>query len=608
MELLEEEEALISELRRQLEEEDLKPEERIVLLNDSLNKVLSSAALQTDSSALTRVKTGLYHSGVLTHCVRLLSLSPSRLGGNWTSAATLAHLTSSSCVGVEPGSRSEAFHRLFLPSVMEALLSLASQLMSRAEGSSLFRKVMDSVGWLLSAHPHLTAQVLSSAHYEHIQMCDDVTVSLLCIQMWIQTCTVNRGFLSQLGDESALLLLNEAVAQLALSSDSAVGGASTRLMLLMANQLGLRLHSLLLSFTGLDSLLEKDWRGRGFEQDVDQLISVVQRETAVSRQPEASAERVRAACVIQAAWRSLQTRRRLRGLSRAVSALQRSYRARRRRLQEQEAARQWEEQLRYQVCVRRRQARRRFHQKQRELLLLLPPDQVRPYLEECERRAAVVIQSVWRGFRERRRRSDVLRASQRQQRAARTLQRAGRRLLEKRRAAEAPPPPRTGEEGLTDRRRAEFKQQVEEYIGAHRSTRVSAEECASLHEEVQPLLRAALQGGEQRRREEQRVEALLACARTQLQLLRDAPPLSAVTATQAESFLSPSASVAARARDAHNATLQASRLPWGRTLGEMTHTGQEAGPAHLQELEAELGGLFIGGSAVDGVKPRHQDE
>uniref|UniRef100_A0A3B5MFD1 IQ motif containing B1 n=1 Tax=Xiphophorus couchianus TaxID=32473 RepID=A0A3B5MFD1_9TELE len=510
------------------------------------------------SGALTRVKTRFYHSGVLSHCVRVLSLSPSRLRGIWASAATLAHLTSSCCVGAEPGSRSEAFHRLFLPSVVDVLLSLAGQLMSRSEAPPLLRTVMDAVGWLLSAHPHLTAQVLSSAHYEQIQMSDDVTRS--------ETHHTT----------SSLLLLNDAVAQLALSSDAAVGGASIRLM--SDSQRSFDVSA------GLDSLLEKDWRGRGFEQEVDQLIAVIRQEEAES------SERVRAACVIQAAWRSVLTRRRVKNLSRAVSALQRRYRARRRRLQQQEAAQQWEEQLHYQVCVRRQQARRRLHQKQRELLQLLPADQVRPYLEECEHRAAVVIQSAWRGFRDRRRYSDALRDSARRQRAARTLQRAGRRLLEKRPAAQAPPPTPLW-----------IGQEVFLTCVCVQSTRVSVEACAALHEEVQQLLQAELQGGAQRRREEQQVEALLAQTHTHLELLRDAPPLSVVTATQAESFLSPSASIAVRGRNAHNAVLQASRLPWWRTLGD-TNTGAESGPAHLPELEAELGGLFIGGLAVDGVK------
>ncbi|KAE8278551.1 IQ calmodulin-binding motif-containing protein 1 [Larimichthys crocea] len=590
-----EEEEAVMELKRQLEDEDLNLEQKVSLLNHGLNKVLKLAAVQTDSRTLTRVKSQLYVSGVLSHCVLLLTRHPRMLRGNWSAAATLAQLTSSCCVGVEPGKRSEAFHRLFLPSVMDGLLSLASQLMRRAECASLFRKVMDSVGWLLRAHTRLTAQVLSSVHYEQIQMCDDVAVSLLCIQLWIQTCTASRDFLSALSDDSVLLLLNEAVGQLAVSSDSAVGGASVRLILLMASQQELRVHLLLRSFRGLDSLLDKDWRGRGFEQEVDQLIAFIRSDKSTRSQSQASTEHVRAACVIQAAWRSYQTRRRVKSLNRAVSTLQRRYRTRRRQQQQQKEARQWEEELKYQVCVRRQQARRRFHQKQRQLLQLLPPDQVQSYLQECERRAAVVIQSCWRGFRERRRYNNTHRHTLRQQQAARTLQRAVRCFLQKRRAAKAPPitPFWIGQIGLTDSRRVELKRQVEEYIALHPSTRVSLQECEHLHEEVQLLL-SELQRGDHQRREEERMEALLAHTHTQLELLRDAPPLSVVTATDAESFLSPSGPIASRARDAHNAVLQASRLPWWRTLGETACVG-EFSPTHLQELEAELGGLFVGG-------------
>ncbi|XP_040887900.1 IQ calmodulin-binding motif-containing protein 1-like [Toxotes jaculatrix] len=599
------EEAVVSELKEQLQDEDLNPEQRIHLLNSGINKALNVAAVQTDSSVLTRVKSQLYHSGVLSHCVLALSLDPRRLRGNWTAAAaTLAQLTSSCCVGGDPGEHSKAFHRLFLPSVVDCLLSLASQLMRQTECLSVFRKVMDSVGWLLRAHTQLTTQVLSSVHYEQIQMCDDVTVSLLCVQLWIQTCTASRDFLSRLSDDSVLLLLNEAVGQLAVSSDSAVGGASIRLILLMANQLQLRLQPFLLNFRGLDNLLNKDWRGHGFDQDVDQLIAFIQSDRGITSPSQVvrtpSTERVRAACVIQAAWRSYQTRRRVKSLSRAVSTLQRRYRARRRQQQQQKEVRQWEEELRYQVCVRRQQARRAFHQKQRQLLQLLPPDQVQSYLQECERHAAVVIQRVWRGFRERRLYNNTLRHTlihtRTQQQAARTLQRAVRGFLQKHRASRALPttPFWIGQKGLTDSRRAELKAQVEDYIAAHPSSHVSPEACKRLHEEAQLLLLSELQRGGQWRREEQRVEALLAHTHTQLELLRDAPSLSVVTATDAESFLSPSGPIAARARDAHNAMLQANRLPWWRTLGEPLDVFSLA---HLQELEAELGGLFVGGLA-----------
>ncbi|KAG7215095.1 hypothetical protein INR49_022786 [Caranx melampygus] len=576
------EEAVVSELKQQLEDEELNPEQKIHLLNSSINKALNMAAVQTHSSALTRVKSQLYHAGVLSQCVHALKQEPRILRGHWSAAATLAQLTSSCCVGLDPGEQSKAFHRLFLPSVMDCLLSLASQLMRRAECSSLFRKVMDAVGWLLRAHTQLTTQVLSSVHYEQIQMCDDEAVSLLCVQLWIQTCTGSRDFLSGLSDDSVLLLLNEAVGQLAVSSDSAVGGASVKLILLMANQLQPRLQPLLLRFRGLDNLLHKDWRGRGFDQDVDQLITLIRSGRGRMSPSQVSAEHVRAACVIQAAWRSYQTRRRVKSLSRAVTALQRRYRARRMQQQRQKEAQQWEEELKYQVCLRRQQARRAFHQKQRQLLQLLPPDQVQSYLQECERRAAVVIQSYWRGFRERRRYNDTLRHTLREthtrQEAARTLQRAVRRFLQERQAAKAPPlaPFWIGQKGLTDSRRAELKEQVEAYISVHRSSRVSPEDCERLHEEVQLLLQSELQRGS---RGEGRS--------------RDAPPLSVITAADAESFLSPSGPIAAQARDAHNAMLQAARLPWWRMLGEPADTFS---PAHSQELEAEFGGLFVGGS------------
>ncbi|XP_029375734.1 IQ calmodulin-binding motif-containing protein 1 isoform X2 [Echeneis naucrates] len=583
---------LVEELRRQLEDEDLDLQHKTDLLNSSIHK-----ALRTDSSVLCRVKAQLYDAGILSQCVLILSLDATKLRANWAATATLAKLTSVCCVGLDPGKHSKTFHELFLPSVMDGLLSLASKLM-RAECVSLLRKVMDSVSWLLSTHTQLTTQVLSSVHYERIQMCDDVAVSLLCVKLWNQTCTSNRDFLSRLSDDSVLLLLNEVVGQLAVSSDITVGRAAVRLILLMASQLQLRLRPFLLRFKGLDNLLEKDWRGRGFDEEVDDLITLIKSGVGVTSPSQGSPERMRAACVIQAAWRSYQTRRRVKSLSRAVSTLQRRYRARRRQQQQQEEAQRWEEELKYQVCVRRQQARRAFHQKQRRLLQLLPAGQVQSYLQECERRAAVVIQSIWRGFRERQRyhtQQHNLRHTRTQQQAARTLQRAVRHFLQERRAAKAQPvtPFWIGQKGLTDSRRAELKAQVEDYIAMHPASRVTPEDVERLHSEVQLLLLSELQSGEERRRKEQKMEALLARAHTQLELLRDAPPLSAVTATDAESFLSPSGLVAARARDAHNAMLQASRLPWWRTLGEPVVFD----PAHLQDLEVEFGGLFVGGSA-----------
>ncbi|KAE8277000.1 hypothetical protein D5F01_LYC25260 [Larimichthys crocea] len=93
--------------------------------------------------------------------------------------------------------------------------------------------------------------------------------------------------------------------------------------------------------------------------------------------------------------------------------------------------------------------------------------------------------------------------------------------------------------------------------GVHRSasfTRVSLQECERLHEEVQLLL-SELQRGDHQRREEERMEALLAHTHTQLELLRDA-----------ESFLSP------QVRSPH-----VPRCPQRRAAGEPAALVEDAG-------------------------------
>ncbi|XP_077568512.1 IQ calmodulin-binding motif-containing protein 1 [Stigmatopora nigra] len=558
-------ETAVMHLKQRMEDKSLRSVDRINLLNETMKHILDTAAAQKDDVMLTRVKLLLYEHGILSQCATLLSLGPQKLQSKWSAVVILGSLTSSCCVGVVVGELSETFHEQFLPSVIDGLLSLASHLARRTDCVSLFKEVMESVGLLLQDHVQLSMQVLSSSHYELIQGYDDDALLLICVQMWIR-CTASSDFLTSLSDDAIPLLLNEAVGQLAVTADAAVGGASVRLLLHMAKQLPLQ--PFLSKFKGLDSLLDKDWRGRGFDFEVDQLISLIQ-----SRESTPSVNRVRAACLIQAAWKSYLTRRRVKSLRRVVLILQRCFRARKRKLQQQENAQRQQEELNFQVCLQRQQARRKFHQKQRELLQLLPADQVLPYLQECEVLAAVVIQSAWRGFLARRRVNSLrpaVKMEHAQQHAARTLQKAARRLIEKRCAAKvlASEFCWIGQTGLTASRRAELKRQVEEYISLHPSSGVSHEECEQLHVDVQWRLQALLRQAVRQKMEEHKVASLLAHTHTQLDLLKDAPPLSAVSATDIKSFLCPSGTVASRARDAHNSRLQANRLPWWRTLGE----------------------------------------
>ncbi|XP_056157423.1 IQ calmodulin-binding motif-containing protein 1 [Lampris incognitus] len=584
---------VVADLRRVVENTEISRQEKNRWVLSKLKDVLTTASVQMDEADVTELKRELYRAGILDFCVRALRLSGG-VHGEWTAATRLAEVLSSCCVGAEPEHDPEAFHRLLLSSVMDTFLSLACQLMRRgSECLHLFKRVMDSVGWLLQSYSQLTTQVLSSLQYEQMQMCDDVTVMLM--SLWIHICTSNREVLSCLSEDSVMLLLNDAISQLAVSSDSTVGRTALQLVLLITTQQdagGQLLHR----FRGLDSLLNKDWKGRGFNQEIDQLITHLNSDGPPPSLTTAqvTSEHVQAAYVIQAAWRAHCTRRRIKTLPRAVSTIQRRYRAKKKLRQEQEVALRLEEELKYQVSVRRQRARRQFHQKQRELLQLLPPGLVQPYLSECERCAAVLIQKVWRGYRQRKR-YNTKKHTHTLHRAARILQRAVLRFLRRRRAMKALPTPPlwTAEASLTDSRRAELKREVEDYTSLHPSSIVSEEGCSRLHDEVQRLLLQKLQSREEHRREEDHTQALLVQINTHLQILNDAPSLPVAMETDVELFQSRSVPIATRARQSHNAMLQASRDPWWGMLGDADDIISCPGPEDPTHLR--LGQLFLGG-------------
>nr|XP_046191033.1 IQ calmodulin-binding motif-containing protein 1-like isoform X3 [Oncorhynchus gorbuscha] len=594
-------------LRALVASTNIKPEQKVPQVLSKLQDILNRISVQDDRE-LGAFKKSLFSHGILQYCAGdALKLNYAKVEGGYATATQLAEILSSCCVGVDMGGDTEAFHRRLLPSVTDSLLSLASRLMNRAlagngqpEMFRFFKKVMGSVCWLLKAHGHLAAQVLQSDHYERMLMSEEERVGTVCVSLWHQLLTANSELVAGLGKGPLSVILDDVVYRMAHTSNPVVGGAAIRTLLLVARQQESALQLIIHRFKGLEGMIGREWRGRGFDEEVDQLIKLLHREVSkpadhTETWPE---ECVRAACVIQAAWRSYQTRRRVKSLPRAVRSLQRSFRERRRRRAQQAQAVCWEEELRLQLCVRRQRARREFHQKQLQLLQLLPPGQVQQYLGEVERQAAIQIQRVWRGHRERRN-FQLRRNAHTQHRAAVVLQRTVLRFLKRRRAEKAPPSlsPWIGPRGLTDSRRAELKREVEEHIALHPSSVVSLEGSRELHAQTQALLLQHLQGREAELREHTHTHALLAQINTDLELLLNAPSLSVATVTDCDVFRSRSAPVAARARQSHNALLQSGRLPWWKMLGDGDITCPESESAHKDHrLEAEFNSLYLGGS------------
>ncbi|XP_034156689.2 IQ calmodulin-binding motif-containing protein 1 [Pangasianodon hypophthalmus] len=590
---LSEEEELKSLIAKRSEETF---KEVLAKLKDLLGR--KSVGAQKD---LEKCKQDLYTHRVLEYCSAALRFSPAKIKGSYTSITQMADILSTCCVGIGSVKEREVFHRHFLPSVTDNVLFLAHRIMNRAvrdkgqtEMIRLFRNVFNSLSWLLRAHTHLIPCVLDSKYYESVQMCDDDEVSAVILTMWYNLFRANSAVVSEMASKALYSITDDVVYKMSSSSNPVIGSAAVKIMLLIIEQkslsVSLQLHE---RYKGLDDMVQKDWRGKGFDAALRQLIHRLQSEDPEkhTQAQHSSEERVRAACVIQAAWRAHQTRCRLKKLPRAVSVLQRSFRERRRQRQAETEKRLAEEELRHQVRLRRQRAIRQFRQRQLHLMEILPAEHLAQFLGELENRAALLIQRVWRGHRERRR-FEQNRYHLRQHKAAVTLQRAILAFLKRRRSQRNFVASWKSPKGLTESRRAELKRQIEDHISLHPSSVVSAEGTLALHEKAQSALQQHLMTRASDRAQEQHRQALMAQINTDMELLLNAPSLKDMRDEDSCLFLSRSAPVAMRARQAHNALLQSMHLPWWRKLGD-----EFSSPESLsqKDYDVEIESLYLGG-------------
>uniref|UniRef100_H3AIA7 IQ motif containing B1 n=1 Tax=Latimeria chalumnae TaxID=7897 RepID=H3AIA7_LATCH len=549
-----------------------------------------------------KLKEDIYYYDLVQYCILVLTQDYSRIHGGWATAAKLAEVLSNCCVGLDPKEDTEEFYSKVLPSAADNLLLLARRLQARfvraikdeekTEFLRHFRVVTDAVCWLFGGQSQLTEHVLQSDHFLQLLLTDDVETGTAMMSVLQNIVRVNRGTHAQVPPCRTVPRIFECITNHIPSFCYAIFFLLNILLLFYASSL----HGTLLliqkaSRLGLRALLNKQWTGRGFGRELSRLLDLLY----AGSYRQAEMQRLnRAACSIQAAWKAYRTRKRLKKLPIAVTSLQRSFRAKREqellRLKKQKA----EEDLRQQLQLQRQQAMRQFRQRQLVLLEIVPAAQVSRHMQELEEISALRIQKHWRGHRERRhfhQQKQVLR----QFKAAVTIQRAVLKFLEKCRKKKKVLSPWKGPIGLTDARRQELRQTVDEHIKLHPVSLVSEERSKELHLKCQELLGQYLLKRNFHRTTDQQREALLAQINTDVELLMNAPGLKEATGKDRDVFSTRSMPVAARARQSHNTMLRFNRWPWWKKLGD-EFLDPEAIPP--EDVDVELGTLFLGGSKV----------
>ncbi|XP_065417556.1 IQ calmodulin-binding motif-containing protein 1 isoform X5 [Chrysemys picta bellii] len=518
-----------------------------------LKEILNSTSLGSKESQ--KVKQDLYYYNLVQYCMLVLKQDYSRLPGGWATAAQLSEILSQCCVGLEVKEDPEEFYNKLLPSAVDNLLFLGRRLQARfiraikdeekSEFLRCFRTVTDAICWLFGGHIQLTECVLQSNHFLQLLITDDVETATAMMSMLQNILRANSSVLLHVDEKILHSVLDELVYKLSSTTNPVTGNAATKVLLSVAESHPQLVELLSTRYKGLRTLLSKQWAGKGFDRNLNQLSDLLYSESCRKGEMQRLHQ---AACLIQAVWRGFLTRKRLKTLPIAVTALQRSFRAKRKQELQHLKRLKEDETLRQQLQLQRQRAMRLFHERQLTLLEIVHAGQVDRYIQEMEGKAALTIQRHWRGYRTRRK-VHQQRQSLKQHKAAVTIQRAASQMAEE--------------------MSKELHRQAQEKL-------------------AQYLLRSSLD-----RRAEQRREALLAQVNTDMELLMSAPSLMEATEKDLDVFMSRSVPVACKARQSHNTMLKYTRWPWWKKLGD-EFMDDDMIPDDV--LNTEFGTLFIGGS------------
>uniref|UniRef100_A0A5F8GJ71 IQ motif containing B1 n=1 Tax=Monodelphis domestica TaxID=13616 RepID=A0A5F8GJ71_MONDO len=544
------------------------PEQNVPVILLKLKEIINSAPL--GSSELKKIKQDIYCYNLIQYCLLVLRKDGAKIQGGWVTISQLAQILSQCCVGLEPKEEAEEFYNKLLPSAADNFLTLGRRLQKcyisavkdeeKDEFLWHFQSVIDSLCWLLGGHIQLTKYVLQSDHFLHLLQTDDIKTGSSIMTVLQNILQVKSGDFLMIKEKAFHSILDELIFKLSSSTCLVIGSAAIKLLLLLASSHPEIIMLLNSRYTGLKSILNKQCSGKEIDQEVKQLFSLLHSEVCHEDQ-----KFYQAACKIQAAWKGFQTRKRMKKLPYAVTTLQRNFRNKREKQLLKLKKQKEEKDLKLQLQLQRQRAMRISRECRLNLLEIVHPGQMGKYIQEMEEKSALVIQKYWRGYRERKNFCQQKQSLQ-EYKAAVILQRAALTFLRKCHKRKKMSNSWQGLPGLTDARRMELKQHVDNYIKRHSASEMSHVASRELHTEAQERLGHYFLGRALEERAQQRREALQAQISTNIEQLMSAPNLRETTGQEPELFISRSRPVATRAKQAHLATLMERQAPWWKKL------------------------------------------
>ena len=166
---------------------------------------------------------------------------------------------------------------------------------------------------------------------------------------------------------------------------------------------------------------------------------------------------------IQRVWRGYQARKELREKNSKIKLLQRVYRNRQEKRDQEQAKKVAEDELRFQLMLKHRRKQRQKQMELAALIDILPANKIDSYMEKQREYSAKIIQATWRGHRVRKN-FHKSRQNMIQFRAAVTIQTAVRKWLGKLKEKRERPAIYSRPKGLDSHRKEFLIDQIRKHV------------------------------------------------------------------------------------------------------------------------------------------------
>ncbi|KAL8570993.1 hypothetical protein ACOMHN_037853 [Nucella lapillus] len=570
-------------------------ERRMPTVLEKLKGILDTAPSGTTEGAQIRKEVWEYN--ILHMLIIIVRQDFSLLPGEWRTAAKLATLISEVSRGLDVvGAERQELYEEQLPHAVQNLFLLSKHMQQQVLNMPMaqetakartdlvlnFRDVVDSLTNLCNAHYFLCEEAMKSPWLLQLLMSDDPKSVNIVMAMMEKILRCDGKVLSKVKEEEVLNLMDELVYKLTVHNDISIAASAVRSLLRFCETHKPLVELLFSRYKGLRPLLRR-WEGRGFERDLKQLYTLLESGSALRAQSQAKNE---AARYIQAIWKGVLTRQRLRKADKAFTKFQRSYRLRKAEEDHRLLETKVQTELQRRLVANRQRLMVQLKEKHLQVLEILPADQIEKYLMKEKATAAVRIQTLWRGHRERTqltRRQEVAQ----QVRAAIRIQRAVRQWLDRVERRQQKFPTHLKPTGLTDQRRVQLQEIINQRRQEQPTGRKTREEVEEVHQMSAQMLARHFGHIPHYRRKQYQWENLLARLDTDSELLVLAPPLQSVTQKDVEMYSSRSLPVATKARTQHSAALQQLQRPWWRRRWDQEDAFAEV-DEEREEFEADF--------------------